>query len=140
VPNHLERIWECDEFRVRTFQELLLETFIARSASYRKNANSNANPFGTKLPTENLPAKFQDMSSVSFTPAGEREIEKLREAWKTLIALQRNIANASACLQNLDLKLTADHLRVAAWNTEQLKKAIKIVGEMRRVDGQNHHT
>ena len=32
-------------------------------------------------------------------------------------------------LKNLDLKVTADHLKVAKWNVEQVKKTIKIVGE-----------
>ena len=65
------------------------------------------------------------MSSVGFTPQSkDNELEKLREAWKSLNDLQKNLANAEACLNNLDLKLTGDHLKVAKWNVAQVKKAI----------------
>ena len=69
------------------------------------------------------------MSSVGFTTSTEKELEQLREAWKTLNDLLKNLSNAEACLKNLDLKLTADHLKVAKWNVEQAKKAIKTVGQ-----------
>jgi hypothetical protein len=70
------------------------------------------------------------MSSVGFTPQSkDHELEKLREAWQSLNALLKNITNAEACLQNHDLKLTADHLKVAKWNVEQVKKAIAVVGQ-----------
>jgi hypothetical protein len=72
------------------------------------------------------------MSSVGFTPSTEKELEQLREAWKTLNDLLKNLSNAETCLKNLDLKLTADHLKVAKWNVEQTKKAIKIVGQAKR--------
>jgi hypothetical protein len=41
----------------------------------------------------------------------------------------KNITNAEACLQNHDLKLTEDHLKVAKWNVGEVKKAIKCVGQ-----------
>jgi hypothetical protein len=69
------------------------------------------------------------MSSVGFTPSVEREIEKLREAWQSLNALLKNITNAEACLQNHDLELTADHLKVAKWSVDEVKRAIKAVGQ-----------
>jgi len=69
------------------------------------------------------------MSSVGFTPSVDKELEQLREVWKTLNDLLKNLSNAETCLQNLDLKLTADHLKVAKWNVEQAKKAIKTVGQ-----------
>jgi len=64
------------------------------------------------------------MSSVSFdsNSARDYELEKLREAWRSLNDLLKNINNAEACLQNHDLKLTADHLHVAKWNVAQVKK------------------
>ncbi len=65
------------------------------------------------------------MSSVGFTShSKDDELEKLREAWRSLNDLLKNLANAEACLKNLDLKLTGDHLKVAKWNAEQVKKAI----------------
>jgi hypothetical protein len=69
------------------------------------------------------------MSSVGFTAGDAHELEKLREAWKSLNALLKNIQNAEACLNNHDLKLTADHLHVAKWNIGEVKKAIKFIGQ-----------
>ena len=69
------------------------------------------------------------MSSVGFTTGEAKELEQLREAWKSLNALLKNIENAEACLANHDLKLTADHLQVAKWNVREVKKSIKAVGQ-----------
>ena len=70
------------------------------------------------------------MSSVGFTSkSNDHELEKLREAWKLLNDLLKNLSNAEACLKNLDLKLTGDHIKVAKWNVEQVKKAITFVGQ-----------
>jgi hypothetical protein len=43
--------------------------------------------------------------------------------------LLNNLDNAEACLKNLDLKLTGDHIKVAKWNVGEVKKAIKAVGQ-----------
>jgi hypothetical protein len=72
------------------------------------------------------------MGSVQFMSNPEKELETLREAWKTLNDILKNIAHAEACLHNHDLKLTADHLKVAKWNVEQAKKAIKVLGEAKK--------
>jgi hypothetical protein len=70
------------------------------------------------------------MSSVGFTPQSkDYELEKLREAWRSLNDLLKNLSNAEACLKNLDLKLTGDHIKVAKWNVAQVKKAIAVVGQ-----------
>ena len=70
------------------------------------------------------------MSSVGFTPKPKHdELEKLREAWRSLNDLLKNLANAEACLKNLDLKLAGHHIKVAQWNAEQGKKAITVVGQ-----------
>ena len=70
------------------------------------------------------------MSSVGFTSQGkDDELEKLREAWRSLNDLLKNLSNAEACLKNLDLKLTSDHIKVAKWNVSQVKKAIAMVGQ-----------
>jgi hypothetical protein len=70
------------------------------------------------------------MSSVGFTShSKDNELEKLREAWRALNDLLKNLANAEACLKSLDLKLTADHLKVARWNVAQAKKALTVVGQ-----------
>ncbi len=70
------------------------------------------------------------MSSVGFSSQSrDQELEKLREAWRLLKNLLKNLTNAEACLSNHDLKLTADHLQVAKWNVGQVKKAIEAVGQ-----------
>ena len=72
---------------------------------------------------------FQLMSSVGFETATSKEIEKLREAWKALNDLLRNLNSAEVCLGNRDLTLTASHLKNAKWYVGEVKKAIKFVGE-----------
>jgi hypothetical protein len=68
------------------------------------------------------------MSSVGFTSySKDDDTEKLRESWRSLNDLLKNLTNAEACLQNHDLKLTPDHLQVAKWNVAQVKKAIKVL-------------
>ena len=70
------------------------------------------------------------MSSVGFTlQSKDHELERLREAWHSLNDLLKNLNNAEACLNNPDLKLTADHLQVAKWNLGQVKKALTVVGQ-----------
>jgi hypothetical protein len=52
------------------------------------------------------------MSSVGLTPQSkDHELEKMREAWRSLNDLLNNLSNAEACLKNLDLKLTSDHIK-----------------------------
>ena len=68
------------------------------------------------------------MSSVGFpTQSKDNELEQLREAWRSLNDLLKNITNAEACLSKHDPKLTADHLKVAKWNVGQVKRVIKTV-------------
>ena len=69
------------------------------------------------------------MSSVGFTPKKDEELEKLREAWRSLADVLRNITNAEASLTSREYQLVAVHLGVAKWNVEQVKKAITFVGQ-----------
>jgi len=69
------------------------------------------------------------MSSIGFSPQSDNEIEQLRKAYRSLNGLLKNLTNAEACLKNLDLKLTGDHLKVVRWNAEQAQKAIAAVGQ-----------
>jgi hypothetical protein len=75
------------------------------------------------------------MSAVGFTTGETKELQQLRQAWKSLNALLKNIENAEACLANHDLKLTANHLQVAKWNVGEVKKAIKTVGQSKNQKG-----
>ena len=68
------------------------------------------------------------MSSVGFIPRSESELEQLRAAYQSLNDLLKNLAAAEACLTNLDLKMTGDHLKVAQWNARQARKKIEAVG------------
>jgi hypothetical protein len=96
-------------------------------------AESRALPPAWHLPTKNPAARFFTMSSVGFTSqSNNEELEKLREAWRSLNDLLKNLTNAEASLQNHDLSLTANHLQVAKWNVSRVKKAIKGVGQARR--------
>lgn len=70
------------------------------------------------------------MSSVGFTSQSNNdELEKLREAWRSLNDVSRNLRNAEAALIKRDDNLIAAHLQVAKWNVEQVKKAIAQVGQ-----------
>jgi len=70
------------------------------------------------------------MSSVGFTVrSNDNELERLRDAWRSLADVLRNISNAEASLKNRNYQLVADHLGVAKWNVEQVKKAITFVGQ-----------
>jgi hypothetical protein len=61
------------------------------------------------------------MSTVGFSPQlTDNELEKLREAWRSLNDVLRNLRNAEAALINRDHNLIAAHLQVAKWNVEQV--------------------
>ena len=65
---------------------------------------------------------------MGFVPRSESELEQLRAAYQSLNDLLKNLAAAEACLKNLDLKMTGDHLKVAQWNARQARKRIEAVG------------
>jgi hypothetical protein len=67
-------------------------------------------PFSCQPKTLPLGSRYEFSQLHTFH---KKEIEQLREAWKSLNDLLKNITNAEACLLNHDLKLTADHLKVA---------------------------
>jgi hypothetical protein len=70
------------------------------------------------------------VSSVGFTSQSKNEeLEKLREARRSLNDVLRNLRNAEVALNNRDHNLIAAHLQVAKWNVEQVKKAIAFVGQ-----------
>ena len=70
------------------------------------------------------------MSSVGFTSQSKNdELEKLREAWRSLNDVSRSLRNAEVALIKRDHNLIVAHLQVAKWNVEQVKKAIASVGQ-----------
>ena len=66
-----------------------------------------------------------------FNSNGSRdyELEKLREAWRSLADVLRNIASAEVSLKSREYQLFEVHLGVAKWNVEQVKKGIALVGQ-----------
>lgn len=69
------------------------------------------------------------MSSAGFTPQStDKELEKLREAWRSLNDVSRDLTSAEVALNNRDHNLIAAQLQVAKWNVQQVKKAITAVG------------
>jgi hypothetical protein len=70
------------------------------------------------------------MSSVGFISQRKKEgVEKLREAWRSLNDVLRNLRNAEAALIERDNNLICRSFAVARWNVEQVKKAVAQVGQ-----------
>ena len=68
--------------------------------------------------------------SVGFnTLSPDNELETLRQAWRSLNDLMRNLNSAEQSLKKRDLTLIAAHLKVARCNLEQVKKSNAIVGQ-----------
>jgi hypothetical protein len=72
--------------------------------------------------------------SVGFKPRESKdyELEQLREAWRSLNSLLRSLNDAEVCLKSLDLHQTAEHLKVAKWGIDQVKKRIRNAGQARK--------
>jgi len=77
------------------------------------------------------------MSSVGFVPRSESELEQLRAAYQSLNDLLKNLAAAEACLKNLDLKMSRDHLKVAEWNAREARKKIEAIGREKATKGKS---
>jgi hypothetical protein len=68
--------------------------------------NKGGSDCARALPSENPMISFLTMSSVGFTSQSkDQELEKLREPWRSLNSLLKNLTNAEASLQNYDLSL-----------------------------------
>ena len=81
------------------------------------------------LPSENQPARFQEMSSVGFTPESGHEIEKLREACSSLNDVLRGITCAQDCIDLQNFGMAKDHLKAALWHAGEAKKVITALGQ-----------
>jgi len=105
-----------------------------QSSSRLPNTHLGANLSVTVLPSENPIDNFAGMSSVGFTSQSKNdELEKLREPWRSLNDVLRNLSNAGASLKNRDYNMTGAHLQVAKWNVGQVKKAIAFVGQSKKL-------
>ena len=72
------------------------------------------------------------MSSIGFAPRSANEVEQLRSAYKSLNDVARNIANASKCVKEHDMRMADHHLRAAEWHLNQAKQAITVIGQSKR--------
>jgi hypothetical protein len=56
------------------------------------------------------------MSTIGFSPGTPHELDQLREAYRSLNDITRNLASAHNCLQKDDLRMAEHHLRAAEWH------------------------
>jgi len=61
------------------------------------------------------------MSAIGFSPGTANELDQLREAYRSLNDITRNLASAQKCLQQEDLRMVEHHLRAAEWHAAQAK-------------------
>jgi len=71
------------------------------------------------------------MSAIGFSPGAPNELDQLREAYRSLNDIARNLASAKQCLQKEDLRMAEHHLRAAEWHAAQAKQRIEAVGEVK---------
>jgi hypothetical protein len=64
------------------------------------------------------------MSAIGFSPGTPNELDQLREAYRSLNDITRNLASAQKCLHKEDLRMAEPHLRAADCHAGQAKKAI----------------
>jgi hypothetical protein len=53
------------------------------------------------------------MSAIGFSPGTPNELDQLREAYRSLNDITRNLASAHKCLKKEDLRMAEHHLRAA---------------------------
>jgi outer membrane murein-binding lipoprotein Lpp len=71
------------------------------------------------------------MSAIGFSPRSPNELDQLREAYRSLNDVTRNLASAQKCLQKEDLRMAEHHLRAAEWHAAQAKQRIAAVGQQK---------
>ena len=69
------------------------------------------------------------MSAIGFSPGTPNELDQLREAYRSLNDITRNLASAQQCLKQEDLRMAEHHLRAAGWHVAQAKQRIEAVGQ-----------
>ena len=57
------------------------------------------------------------------------EMDQLREAYRSLNDITRNLVSAQKCLKKEDLRMAEHHLRAAEWHAAQAKQTIAAVGQ-----------
>jgi len=69
------------------------------------------------------------MSAIGFSPGTPNELDQLREAYRSLNDITRNLASAQKCLKQEDLRMADHHLRAAEWHVGQAKQKLATVGQ-----------
>ena len=69
------------------------------------------------------------MSAIGFSPGSPNELDQLREAYRSLNDITRNLDSAQKCVKQEDLRMAEHHLRAAEWHVEQAKQRIATVGQ-----------
>ena len=69
------------------------------------------------------------MSAIGFSPQSPNQLDQLREAYRSLNDITRNLASAQKCLKREDLRMAEHHLRAAEWHAAQAKQRIAAVGQ-----------
>ncbi|HEX6717991.1 MAG TPA: hypothetical protein VF088_12810 [Pyrinomonadaceae bacterium] len=72
------------------------------------------------------------MSSIGFAPRQDSEVEQLRSAYRSMNDVTRNLASATKCLKEHDVRMAGHYLRAAEWHVEQAKQAIAVLGHTKR--------
>jgi hypothetical protein len=72
------------------------------------------------------------MSAIGFAPGAPNELDQLREAYRSLNDITRNLASAQKCLKKEDLRMAEHHLRAAEWHAGQAKQRIAGVGQLKK--------
>ncbi len=69
------------------------------------------------------------MSAIGFAPGAPNQLDQLREAYRSLNDITRNLGSAQKCLKKEDLRLAEHHLRAAGWQAGPAKQIITVVGQ-----------
>jgi len=71
------------------------------------------------------------MSAIGFSPGTPNELDQLREAYRSLNDIARNLASAQKCLKKEDLRMAEHHLRAAERHVGQAKQRLASVGKLK---------
>ena len=75
------------------------------------------------------------MSAIGFSPGTPNELDQLREAYRSLNDITRNLASAQKCLKQEDLRMAEHHLQAAEWHVRQARQRIEAVGVVKALRG-----
>jgi hypothetical protein len=74
-------------------------------------------------------------SAIGFSPGTPNEVDQLREVYRCLNDITRNLASARKSLQQEDLRMAEHHLQAAEWHAGRAKERIAAVGQVKALGG-----